>query len=76
MRPFPPRLAPESPRLSRWPPWPSPRSPPAPPSSPPWGSSLLADAQGAYFGRLALDAGLGWTSPTPVGAGAGRGRAP
>ncbi|MEV7028028.1 MFS transporter, partial [Kitasatospora sp. NPDC093558] len=29
----------------------------------------LANAQGAYFGGLALDAGLGWTSPTLVGAG-------
>lgn len=33
------------------------------------GAFNLANAQGAYFGGLALDAGLGWTSPTLVGAG-------
>ncbi|MGW4894937.1 MFS transporter [Kitasatospora sp. NPDC004240] len=33
------------------------------------GAFNLANAQGAYFGGLALDAGLGWTSPTLVGSG-------
>ena len=33
------------------------------------GAFNLANAQGAFFGGLALDAGLGWTSPTLVGAG-------
>ncbi|MFD8483041.1 MFS transporter [Kitasatospora sp. NPDC059673] len=33
------------------------------------GAFNLANAQGAYFGGLALSAGLGWTSPTLVGAG-------
>lgn len=32
------------------------------------GAFNLANAQGAYFGGLALDAGLGWTAPTLVGA--------
>ncbi|MET8546336.1 MFS transporter [Kitasatospora sp. NPDC004799] len=33
------------------------------------GAFNLANAQGAYFGGLALAAGFGWTSPTLVGAG-------
>ncbi|MFD8321694.1 MFS transporter [Kitasatospora purpeofusca] len=33
------------------------------------GAFNLANAQGAYFGGLALDAGLGWTSPPLVGSG-------
>ncbi|WP_406115248.1 MFS transporter [Kitasatospora purpeofusca] len=33
------------------------------------GAFNLANAQGAYFGGLALDAGLGWTSPSLVGSG-------
>ncbi|MDH6708927.1 DHA1 family inner membrane transport protein [Kitasatospora sp. MAA19] len=33
------------------------------------GAFNLANAQGAYFGGLALDARLGWTAPTLVGAG-------
>ena len=33
------------------------------------GAFNLANAQGAYFGGLALDAGFGWTSPTLVGSG-------
>lgn len=33
------------------------------------GAFNLANAQGAFFGGLALDAGLGWTSPTLVGSG-------
>ncbi|MGW6916109.1 MFS transporter [Kitasatospora sp. NPDC054939] len=33
------------------------------------GAFNLANAQGAYAGGLALDAGLGWTSPTLVGSG-------
>ncbi|MFD8596638.1 MFS transporter [Kitasatospora sp. NPDC059646] len=33
------------------------------------GAFNLANAQGAYLGGLALSAGLGWTSPTLVGAG-------
>jgi len=33
------------------------------------GAFNLANAQGAYLGGLALTAGLGWTSPTLVGAG-------
>ncbi|MER7701312.1 MFS transporter [Kitasatospora sp. NPDC097605] len=33
------------------------------------GAFNLANAQGAFFGGLALDAGLGWTSPPLVGAG-------
>ncbi|MFI6447129.1 MFS transporter [Kitasatospora sp. NPDC050543] len=32
------------------------------------GAFNLANAQGAYFGGLALDAGLGWTAPTLVGS--------
>ncbi|WP_341845995.1 MFS transporter [Streptomyces rubellomurinus] len=32
------------------------------------GAFNLANAQGAYLGGLALDAGLGWTAPTLVGA--------
>ncbi|MFJ6619814.1 MFS transporter [Kitasatospora sp. NPDC091335] len=32
------------------------------------GAFNLANAQGAYFGGLALDAGYGWTAPTLVGA--------
>ncbi|MFD4532625.1 MFS transporter [Kitasatospora sp. NPDC058397] len=32
------------------------------------GAFNLANAQGAYFGGLALDAGFGWTAPTLVGA--------
>jgi DHA1 family inner membrane transport protein len=33
------------------------------------GAFNLANAQGAYFGGLALSAGLGWTAPTVVGSG-------
>ncbi|MFF0294641.1 MFS transporter [Kitasatospora sp. NPDC004614] len=33
------------------------------------GAFNVANGQGAYFGGLALSAGLGWTSPTLVGAG-------
>ncbi|MET8698753.1 MFS transporter [Kitasatospora sp. NPDC004723] len=33
------------------------------------GAFNLANAQGAFFGGLALDAGLGWTSPPLVGSG-------
>lgn len=33
------------------------------------GAFNLANAQGAYLGGLAISAGLGWTSPTLVGAG-------
>lgn len=32
------------------------------------GAFNLANAQGAYFGGLALSAGLGWTAPTLVGS--------
>ncbi|MFE3111141.1 MFS transporter [Kitasatospora indigofera] len=33
------------------------------------GAFNLANAQGAFFGGLAIDAGLGWTAPPVVGAG-------
>ncbi|MFC9324364.1 MFS transporter [Kitasatospora sp. NPDC057015] len=33
------------------------------------GAFNLANAQGAFFGGLAIDAGLGWTAPPLVGAG-------